>query len=97
MKSIFIAFDQANLQNVQAALSRSNVKGYTMVEQAQGSGSNGGEPHFGSHAWPGMNSAILTVVPDETVAPLLERLKQIDNDNPLLGLRAFVWNIEQSI
>jgi hypothetical protein len=44
-----------------------------------------------------MNSAIFSVVEDDRVEPLLKRLKQLDLDNPMLGLRAFVWNVEQSI
>ena len=34
---------------------------------------------------------------DNKVEPLLTRLKKLDADNPMLGLRAFVWNVEQSI
>jgi hypothetical protein len=44
-----------------------------------------------------MNSAIVTIVDDEKVQPLLTRLKKLDDDNPMLGLRAFVWACEQSI
>ena len=44
-----------------------------------------------------MNSAIIAVVEDKQVEPLLKRLKRYDDDNPMLGLRAFVWNCEQSI
>ena len=44
-----------------------------------------------------MNSAIITVIDDEKVEPLLKRLKRLDEDNSMLGLRAFVWNCEQSI
>jgi nitrogen regulatory protein PII len=97
MKSIFIAYDQAQSETVQAILSRSNARGFTMWEQAQGCGSKTGDPHLGSHAWPTMNSAILTVVDDSQVAPILERLREADEDNPMLGIRAFVWNIEQSL
>lgn len=97
MKSIFIAYDQAHQENVIDALNDSNIRGYTLLEQAGGRGSKTGDPHLGSHAWPSMNSAIITVVEDFKVPLLLDRLKQLDSDNPMLGLRAFVWNIEQSI
>ncbi len=97
MKSILISFDQAQTENVLAVLSRSNARGYTMFEQVQGCGSKSGDPHLGSHAWPTMNSAIITVVPDDMAPVILKRLKQIDDDNPMLGVRAFVWNIETGI
>ena len=97
MKTVFIAYDQAHHDDVIEALNETSARGYTLLEQAGGRGSKGGEPHLGSHAWPSMNSAIFTTVKDEQVEPLLKRLKRLDEDNPMLGLRAFVWNVEQSI
>ena len=97
MKTVFIAYDQAHHDNVMEALNDSNVRGYTFFEQVGGRGTKGGDPHLGSHAWPSMNSSILTVVEEEKVQPLLKRLKKLDDDNPMLGLRTFVWACEQSI
>ena len=97
MKTVFIAYDQAHQDNVIEALDASNARGYTIIPQAGGRGSKTGDPHLGSHAWPSMNSAILTVVEDDRVEPLLQRLQQLDTDNPMLGLRAFVWGCEQTI
>jgi len=97
MKTVFITYDKAHHDNVIEALDASNARGYTLLEDAGGRGSKTGEPHLGSHAWPSMNSAIFTIVEDTQVQPLLDRLRQLDIDNPLLGLRAFVWNVEQSI
>jgi len=97
MKTVFIAYDQANHENVIEVLERTNVKGYTLLDQVKGRGTNTGEPHMGSHAWPTMNSAIITVVDDDVADTLLQRLKQVDVDNEMLGLRAFVWNVEKMI
>ncbi len=97
MKSLFIAFDQAHYEKIVDILTRSNCRGFTAFNDVQGRGSVNGEPHYGSHAWPGLANAILTVVEDRQVDPLLEKLKELDNDRPMLGLRAFVWNIEKSI
>ena len=97
MKTIFIAYDQANHENVVEVLDRTNVRGYTLLEQVKGRGSKTGDPHMGSHAWPTMNSAIIAVVEDEAVDMLLKRLKAVDDDNEMLGLRAFVWNVEKYI
>ncbi len=97
MKSVMIVFDQASTENVINALDASNCRGYTMMEQVHGRGSKTGEPHLGSHAWPSMNSAIFAIVEDNQVEPLLMRLHTIDTDSEMLGLRAFVWNVEKSI
>ena len=56
-----------------------------------------GNPHYGSHAWPSMCSAIITIVPDDKVKPILAQLHEMDEETQQLGLRAFVWNIEESI
>ncbi len=97
MKSVFITFDQSFYERVIAILDRLNCRGFTFLEQVQGRGSKTGEPHYGSHAWPSMCSAIFTMVPDERVDPLLEALHKIDLESEQLGLRAFVWNVEKSI
>ncbi len=97
MKSVLITFDQAYYERMIALLDRLNCRGYTYLDRVQGRGSKTGEPHYGSHAWPGMNSAIITVVEDTKVDPLLEALSKMDKMTEQLGLRAFVWNIEKTI
>lgn len=97
MKSVMISFDQASYEKVLAALDRTNCRGFTLFPLTNGRGSVSGEPHFGSHAWPATCSTIITVVEDEKVDTLLERLHAIDEESEMLGLRAFVWNVEKSI
>ena len=97
MKAIMISFDQAHYDNVIAVLDRSNARGFTMMEQTQGRGTKTGDPHYGSHAWPSMCSTIITIVEDNQVNPILTRLHELDESYEMLGLRAFVWNVEQAI
>lgn len=97
MKTIFITYDRALHDLVIEAIDASNVRGYTLLSDVSGRGTKTGDPHLGSHAWPTLNDALFTVVEDSQTDPLLKRLRQLDIDNPLLGLRAFVWNVEQSI
>ena len=97
MKSIMITFDQAYNERIVELLDRMTCRGFTRWEQVQGRGSKTGEPHYGSHAWPSMCSAIMTVVDDHKVQPLLDKLHEMDQETEMLGLRAFVWNVEQCI
>lgn len=97
MKSIFIAFDQAHYDTIVDMLERNNCRGFTAWEHVQGRGTSNGEPHYGSHAWPSMASAILTVVDDSRVATVLAKLRAINDERPKLGLRAFVWSVEEQI
>jgi nitrogen regulatory protein PII len=97
MKSVFIVFNQANTERVEYMLDQLKISGFTFFEQVQGRGTNGGEPRRGTHTWPEMNSAVMAVVEDEQVDTLLSTVKKLDNRNKDVGVRAFVWNIEQTV
>ena len=94
MKAVFIAYNQALTEAVNSILDRHHIRGYTKWADAQGRGSNNGEPHFGTHTWPAMNSAIIAITDEERIEPLLDILKKLDEKAEQQGLRAFVWNIE---
>ena len=96
MKAIFIAYDQAYNMEIADAMQEIGVRGFTMWQDIAGRGSETGEPHLGNHAWPTMNNAILTFVPDDKVDDILAMVRAKDEETPALGLRAFVWNIEKS-
>lgn len=97
MKSVMIVFNQANTERVEYMLDKLGIRGFTFFEQVQGRGTNGGEPRRGTHAWPEMNSAIISVVQDEQVQPLLEAVQKLDLRNPEIGVKAFSWKIEQMV
>ena len=97
MKCVFIVFNQTNTARVEYILDQLNIKGFTFFEEVQGRGTYGGEPRRGTHTWPEMNSAVMTVVEDDSVEKLLLAVKKLDNRNRDIGVRAFVWNIEQTV
>ena len=97
MKSVMIVFNQAFTTRVEYMLEELGIRGFTFFEQVQGRGSADGEPHRGTHTWPEMNSAIITIGPDEKVADLLLTVRKLDARNKAVGVRAFVWNIEQTV
>ena len=67
MKAIFVSFNQAYYEMILNVMDRNNIRGFTYWNEVQGRGSKTGEPHYGSHAWPTLNSAILAMVDDEKV------------------------------
>jgi len=97
MKAVFIAFNQANTERVEYMFDQMGIRGFTWWSEVQGRGSNTGEPRMGTHTWPEMNSATMTVVPDELVEPLLENIRKMDEINKEVGIRAFVWDITQTV
>ena len=94
MKAVFVAYNQAYNEEIVEILELNGQRGFTRWEDIQGRGGIDGKPHMGSHGWPEQNHAILVMMDDEKVAPVLAALRTKDEEAPDLGLRAFVWNIE---
>lgn len=97
MKAIFVACNQSIYDEVLDIMNRMQMRGYTGWEELMGCGSRNGEPHLGNHAWPTMNSALLTVTDDGKVDEFLKSLKELDEANEMQGLRAFVWDVTTMI
>jgi nitrogen regulatory protein PII len=70
------------------------------VPKVFGTGESG--KRFGTHAFPGQDTMLLTVVPDEQVSPLLEEITQFkrglaDRAKRHGGIKAFVLPVEQTV
>jgi len=96
MKAVMIIFNQAVSEKVEFILDKLEIRGYTWWGEVQGRGTETGEPRKGTHTWPELNSSAMVVIPDQVVDPLLESIKKLDEINKEVGVRAFVWNIEQT-
>ncbi len=97
MKAVLIVFNQSQTERVEYMFDRLEIRGYTWWNNVMGRGSETGEPRMGTHTWPEMNSAALVIVPDEKVDSLLDSVKKLDKVNEQVGIRAFVWEILQTI
>lgn len=97
MKAVFIAYNQSITDEVQEILDKLSIRGFTQWIDVKGRGSVKGEMHEGTHTWPEMNNAHITMVEDGKVALLLENLKTLNEEAEEQGLRAFVWNVENMI
>ncbi|MBQ6989055.1 MAG: hypothetical protein IJN45_07915 [Alistipes sp.] len=97
MKAVFMVCNQSMYDAVMDIMNDMGLRGFTGWEELIGRGSKDGEPHLGNHAWPTMNSALISVMEDDKAAEFLKRLKQLDEDNDKQGLRAFAWSVTDSI
>ena len=93
MKAVFIAYNMALTERVDYLLDRMGIRGYTQWASVSGRGTETGEPRMGTHTWPEVNNAILTIVPDEKVPDLLKYIQKMDEMNKTVGIRAFVWDV----
>ena len=78
MKAFFLSYNQAVTDRVNRMLDELGVRGFTRWGLTEGRGSYTGEPHYGTHAWPSMNSSILAIVEDEKIPQLLDAVRAID-------------------
>jgi nitrogen regulatory protein PII len=97
MKAVFIIYNQAHTERIDFMLDRLDIRGYTKWEEVQGRGSETGEPRMGTHTWPEMNSSVLAVVEDTQVPGLLEGVKKLNAINEEVGIRAFVWDVLETV
>ncbi len=97
MKAVLIIHNQSQTERVEYMLDRLEIRGFTRWEDVQGRGSQTGEPHLGTHTWPEMNSSVLSVVENDRVEDLLDGVTKLNAINEEVGVRAFVWEVLQSV
>lgn len=97
MKAVFIVYNQAHTEKVEYMLDKLNIRGFTEWGNMSGRGSKTGDPHMGTHTWPEINSATLTIVEDDKVDIILQSVKSLDEVNEDVGIRAFVWDITELV
>lgn len=97
MKAVMIIYNQAHTEKIEYMMDRLGIKGYTLWENVQGRGSNTGVPHLGTHTWPEINKSLLTIVDDNIVDVILDKVRKIDSINEEVGIRAFVWDVLKTV
>ncbi len=97
MKAVFIIHNQSQTERVEFMLDRLEIRGFTRWEDVHGRGSQSGEPRLGTHTWPEMNSSLMVVIEDSQVPVLLESIKKLDAVDERVGIRAFVWEITETV
>ena len=97
MKSVFIVCNQALSEKIDEIIDSLKIRGFTQWTDVKGRGSRNGEPHMGTHTWPALNLAIMTIIEDDTVEPLLIKIEELNKIAEEQGVRAFVWDVEKTV
>lgn len=97
MTAIFISYNQAYYEDIINLLESLGERGFTMWRDIMGRGTEKGEPHMGSHAWPTLNDAVLSIVSDANADKVLSALREMDAKTPELGIRAFSWPVSATL
>ncbi len=94
---MFLAvYAEASDESITKAFKEAGFRAYTKMHGATGEGQET-EPKLGTHFWPGLNNALFLAVPDEEVKRLCDMVKQLKNDYPRAGLRAFTFPLEECV
>lgn len=93
MKAVFMSCNQSMYDEVLNIMDEMGIRGFTGWEELIGRGTSDGEPHLGDHAWPSMNSALISVMEDAQATAFLARLRALDEENNEQGLKAFAWDV----
>ena len=97
MKAIFIVYGQSLTVPIENLLDKFSIRGFTRWEEVHGRGSDKGEPHYGTHAWPTKNGSILAVVDNQKAEKVIQALKRLNDQAEQQGLRVFVWEAEMAV
>ena len=100
MKLVLIVFNFIYDEPVRAMIERLQIPGFTEVPKVFGTGESG--KRFGTHAFPGHDTMLLTVVPEEQMPSLPEELGRFkrglaDRSKRHGGIKAFVLPVEQVV
>lgn len=100
MKLVLIVFNFIYDDSVRAIIERLKIPGFTEVPRVFGTGESG--KRFGTHAFPGHDTMLFTVLPVELVGPLMEQIAQFktgltDRTKRHGGIKAFVLSVDQMI
>jgi hypothetical protein len=97
MKAILITYGQSLGRPVEDLLDNLGIRGFTRWTETFGRGSDAGEPHYGTHAWPSKNATVLAVTDEQKASVLLDALRQLNEQAEQQGLSAFIWNVEDRL
>jgi hypothetical protein len=94
MKAVFISYGQSLIEPIEHLLDKLHIRGFTRWTETFGRGSESGEPHYGTHAWPSKNASTLAIVSDDEAERILKALRLLNEQADEQGLNAFVWTVE---
>jgi len=87
MNLMFIVYSNA-VDDEMVEIARRIGCGYTRFSGVHGEGE--GEPHLGTHIWPGVNNCIMIAADRKQETALAEEIRTLRQRFPGAGLRVFI-------
>ncbi len=96
MKAILLFYNAAIESMVLKCMKECRIESYTKFPGIHGAGKSAG-PRLDTHVWPGVNNGLFIVTGDESVSPMLEKIRKMKEDHPKEGIKAFVLPVEDKV
>lgn len=95
MKMVMIAYNEAVDMEVMEVLEHCGLKNYTKIMAAYGKGTTSGT-HLGNDIWPGRNNILYVACSEKEAEELISCVKELRKKLGKEGIKAFVWNLEDT-
>ncbi len=92
MNLLFIVYSNA-VDDEMVEIARRHAGGYTKFAGVSGEGQ--GEPHLGSHIWPGVNNCMMVAADKKQEAGIARDVKELKEKFADIGIRIFSLAIKQ--
>ncbi len=92
MNLMFIVYSNA-VDDEMIEIARRNAGGFTRFSGVHGEGC--GEPHLGSHVWPGVNNCIMAAVDKKQEAAVAAEVLELKEKFPDVGIRVFTVPLKE--
>jgi hypothetical protein len=92
---VMICYNEAMDMEVIEVLEHCALKNYTKINNTFGKGATSGT-HLGNDTWPGKNNILYIACEEKDAKQLLCCVKELRNQLGHEGIKAFVWNLEET-
>ena len=93
MKAVLIIHNAAMDDEVNELLESAGIDCYTKFPNIVGKG-RASEPHLNTDVWPGINCGTFVVTGEDSAKELMEKVRQMRKKWASVGIKAFMWEIE---
>lgn len=93
MKAVLIIHNAAIDEEVNEVLESAGIDCYTKFPNTVGKG-RASEPHLNTDVWPGINCGTFVVTAEAPAKELMEKVRRMRKKWASVGIKAFMWEIE---
>lgn len=95
MKMLFLSYKESINDELMDILDELGIASFTKWDEVL-SRRESGHSRMGTHIWPGVNSALILAVEDDTAERLMARVRSFNETLKFEGITAMSWNLDDA-